>query len=43
MDDVRAVTEAVSSQRAALLGFSEGTPMSVLFAASYPERISHRR
>jgi pimeloyl-ACP methyl ester carboxylesterase len=43
MDDVRAVTDAVSSHRAALLGFSEGSPMSVLFAASYPERTSHRR
>ncbi len=38
MDDVRAVMDAVGSQRAALLGFSEGGPMSVLFAATYPER-----
>jgi pimeloyl-ACP methyl ester carboxylesterase/class 3 adenylate cyclase len=38
MDDVRAVMEAVDSERAALLGFSEGGPMSVLFAATYPER-----
>jgi pimeloyl-ACP methyl ester carboxylesterase len=36
MDDVRAVM--VGSQRAALSGVSEGGPMSVLFAATYPER-----
>ena len=41
MDDVRAIMETVGSQRAALLGFSEGCPMSVLFAATYPERVSH--
>lgn len=40
MDDVRAVMDAVSSQRAALVGFSEGGPMSLLFAATYPERVS---
>jgi class 3 adenylate cyclase/pimeloyl-ACP methyl ester carboxylesterase len=38
MDDVRAVMEAVGSARAALLGFSQGGPMSILFAATYPER-----
>jgi class 3 adenylate cyclase len=38
MDDVRAVMDAAGSSRAALLGTSEGGPMSVLFAASYPER-----
>jgi pimeloyl-ACP methyl ester carboxylesterase len=38
MDDVRAVMDAVGSKRAALIGFSEGGPMSVLFAATYPER-----
>ncbi len=38
MDDVRAVMDAVGSQRAALLGQSEGGPMSILFAATYPER-----
>ena len=40
MDDVRAVMDAVGSKRAALLGFSEGGPMSVVFAATYPERTS---
>jgi pimeloyl-ACP methyl ester carboxylesterase/DNA-binding CsgD family transcriptional regulator len=38
MDDVRAVMDAVGSGRAALLGASEGGPMSILFAATYPER-----
>ena len=38
MDDVRAVMDAVGSQRAALLGASEGGPMAILFAATYPER-----
>jgi len=40
MDDVRAVMDAVGSQRAALVGISEGGPMSLLFAATYPERTS---
>ena len=38
MDDVRAVMDAAGSQRAALMGVSEGGPMSMLFAATYPER-----
>ena len=41
VDDVRAVMDDVGSQQAALLGFSEGSPMSALFAATYPERVSH--
>ena len=40
MDDVRAVMDAVGSERAALFGYSEGGPMSLLFAATYPERVS---
>jgi class 3 adenylate cyclase/alpha-beta hydrolase superfamily lysophospholipase len=40
MDDVRAVMDAVDSERAALLGVSEGGPMNILFAATYPERTS---
>ena len=39
MDDVRAIMDAIGSQRAALFGFSEGCPMSVLFAATYPARV----
>ena len=38
MDDVRAVMDAVGSKTAFVLGLSEGGPMSVLFAASHPER-----
>jgi pimeloyl-ACP methyl ester carboxylesterase len=38
MDDVRAVMDAVGSERAALYGNSEGGAMSMLFAATYPER-----
>jgi class 3 adenylate cyclase len=41
MDDIRAVLDAVGAQRAALLGFSEGCALSAMFAASYPERVSH--
>jgi class 3 adenylate cyclase len=39
MDDVRAVMDAVGSSRASLLGLSEGGPMSILFAATYPSRV----
>jgi pimeloyl-ACP methyl ester carboxylesterase/class 3 adenylate cyclase len=38
MDDLRAVMDAAGSQRAAIVGVSEGGPMSVLFAATYPAR-----
>ena len=38
MDDVRAVMDAAGSERAALFGLSEGGQMSILFAATYPER-----
>jgi pimeloyl-ACP methyl ester carboxylesterase len=38
MDDVRAVLDAAGSERAALYGLSEGAAMSILFAATYPER-----
>ena len=40
MDDVRAVMDAAGSSRAAILGSSEGAPMTVLFAATYPERVA---
>jgi pimeloyl-ACP methyl ester carboxylesterase len=40
MDDVRAVMDAAGSEQAALFGVSEGAPMSLLFAATYPERVS---
>jgi pimeloyl-ACP methyl ester carboxylesterase/class 3 adenylate cyclase len=38
MEDVHAVMDAAGSERAALFGFSEGGPMSILFAATYPKR-----
>jgi pimeloyl-ACP methyl ester carboxylesterase len=38
MDDVRAVMDAVGSARAAIVGISEGAPMSILFAATCPGR-----
>jgi pimeloyl-ACP methyl ester carboxylesterase len=38
MDDVRAVMDAVRSERASLFGISEGGPMCALFAATYPDR-----
>lgn len=40
MDDVRVVMDAVGSQQAVLFGISEGGPMSIVFAATYPERVS---
>jgi pimeloyl-ACP methyl ester carboxylesterase len=40
MDDVRAIMDTIGSQRAALIGNSEGCAMSALFAATYPERVS---
>ena len=38
MDDVRAVLDAVGWERAAIWGISEGGPMAMMFAATYPER-----
>ncbi|MFW6076035.1 MAG: alpha/beta fold hydrolase, partial [Chloroflexota bacterium] len=39
VDDIRAVMDAENIDQATLLGISEGAPMSVLFAATYPDRI----
>ncbi len=38
IDDVRAVMDAAGSDRAVVIGISEGGPMSVLFAATHPQR-----
>jgi pimeloyl-ACP methyl ester carboxylesterase len=38
MDDMRAVMDAAGSERAVLYGISEGGPMAMLYAATYPER-----
>src|SRR5205823_9905360 len=39
MDDLRAVMDAAGSERAAIMGVSEGGSMAILFAATYPERV----
>jgi pimeloyl-ACP methyl ester carboxylesterase/class 3 adenylate cyclase len=39
MDDLHAVLDAAGAQRPALFGVSEGGPMSILFAATFPERV----
>jgi pimeloyl-ACP methyl ester carboxylesterase/class 3 adenylate cyclase len=38
MDDIRAVMDAAGSKRAAVVGVSEGGPMTLTFAATYPQR-----
>ncbi|MDP9183736.1 MAG: adenylate/guanylate cyclase domain-containing protein [Actinomycetota bacterium] len=40
MEDVHVVMDAAGSERAAFLGAGEGGPMTMLFAATYPERTS---
>jgi pimeloyl-ACP methyl ester carboxylesterase/class 3 adenylate cyclase len=39
MDDIRAVMDAAGSERAALLGYSEGGALALVFAASHPDRV----
>ena len=38
MDDLRVVMDAAGMEQAAVLGISEGAPLSILFAATYPDR-----
>ena len=38
MDDIGAIMDAVGSERAAIMGESEGGPLAMLFAAAHPER-----
>ena len=40
MDDIRAVLDDLGVDRAAVLGQGYGTPIALLFAATYPERTS---
>jgi class 3 adenylate cyclase len=40
MDDMLAVLNAAGSEQAALFGVSEGGPLSILFAATHPQRVS---
>jgi class 3 adenylate cyclase len=39
MDDLRAVLDAAGSSRAVIFGVSEGGPLSILLAGTYPERV----
>jgi class 3 adenylate cyclase/pimeloyl-ACP methyl ester carboxylesterase len=39
MDDIRAVVDAVGFERPAIFGISEGGPLALLYAATYPERV----
>jgi len=39
MDDIRAVMDSAGSERAAVIGWSEGVQLSLLFAATYPDRV----
>jgi len=38
MDEIRSVMDAAGSERAALIGYSDGGVMSTLFSVTYPER-----
>jgi pimeloyl-ACP methyl ester carboxylesterase len=38
MDDLRAVMDAADSERGVVFGISEGSPMAMLFAATYTDR-----
>ncbi len=40
MEDIRAVLDSIGSERTVLYGISEGGPLSMLFAATYPERVT---
>lgn len=40
MDDISAVMDAAGSERAAIFATADGTPVAMLFAATYPDRVS---
>ncbi|MBV8161911.1 MAG: alpha/beta hydrolase, partial [Acidimicrobiia bacterium] len=40
MDDLRAVMDALDLERAAIIGTADGAALAVLFAATYPDRVS---
>jgi class 3 adenylate cyclase len=40
MEDLQAILDACDSRSASLMGYSEGGPMSVMFAAAHPEVVS---
>ncbi len=39
MDDLRAVMDATGTEKAAIMGWSEGANMAAMFAATYPQRV----
>ena len=39
MEDIHSVLDAVGASRVAVYGVSEGGPLAILFAATYPERV----
>ena len=41
MDDLNAVLDAAESEKTALFGFNESGPLCALYAATYPDRVSH--
>jgi len=41
MDDIRAIMDEIGSRTAVLIAFSEGGALSMMFAAAYPDRVSH--
>jgi pimeloyl-ACP methyl ester carboxylesterase/DNA-binding CsgD family transcriptional regulator len=41
MDDLRAVMDAAGAEQAAIVGVSEGAPLAITFAATFPERVTH--
>ena len=41
MDDIRAVYDACGLEQAAVVAVSEGGPLAMLFAATFPDRVSH--
>jgi pimeloyl-ACP methyl ester carboxylesterase len=40
MDDIRAVLDEVGSERATVIGMSDGGPIAAVFAATYPQRMN---
>ena len=41
LSDIKAVMDAAGSEKAVMIGWSQGGPISILFSATYPENVSH--